>query len=160
MQGKCSPQYLSVPKDPFKPCRSRMIKRKAKTFKYALVRNHLQIWVTWANHSRNKSYLYVFKIMQNPKFLSMNNVRRFESKLFHFSIAEDILVDTWKFTGSGEAWNNLYADFKSRRWTSLVLRTLLEDEQRTKCGGVCWWFITHALYLQHLYKIHQNQHQT
>jgi hypothetical protein len=50
--------------------------------------------------------------MQKPKFLSRDRVRRFESELFHFSIAQDILVDTWKFTGSGEAWNNLYADFK------------------------------------------------
>ena len=139
MQGKCAPQHSSPPKAPYKPYRSRMIKRKARTFKYALVRNHLQIWVTWANHSRNKSYLYVFKIMQKPKFLSMNNVRRFESKLFHFSITQNILVDTWKFTSYGEAWNNLYIDCKSRRWTRLVLKTLLMDEQRTKCGGACWW---------------------
>jgi hypothetical protein len=39
---------------------------------------------------------------------------RFESKLFHFSITQDILIDTWKFIGLGEAWNNLYADFKSK----------------------------------------------
>ena len=44
----------------------------------------------------------------------MSRVRRFESKLFHFSITQDILVDTQKFTGSGKAWNNLYADFKSK----------------------------------------------
>jgi hypothetical protein len=37
-------------------------------------------------------------------------IRRFESKLFHFSITQDTLVDTWKFTGKGEAWNKLYAD--------------------------------------------------
>ena len=139
MQGKCAPQYSSPPKAPYKPYGSRMIKRKARTFKYAFVRNHLQIRVTWANHSRNKSYLYVFKIMQKPKFLSMNNVRRFESKLFRFSITQDILVDTWKFTSYGEAWNNLYIDFKSRRWTRLILKTLLEDEKSTKCGRACWW---------------------
>ena len=52
--------------------------------------------------------------MQKPKFLSMNNVRRFDSKLVCFSITQDILVDTWKFTGLGKAWNNLYADFQNR----------------------------------------------
>ena len=89
-----------------------MIKREDKTSKYALVRNHLQ-------HERiiqgTKSYLYVFKIIQKPMFLSMNRVRRLESKLFCFSITQDILVDTWKFTGSGEAWNNLYTDFQNQR---------------------------------------------
>ena len=38
-------------------------------------------------------------------------MKRVESMLFHFSITQDILVDTWKFTGSGKAWNNLYVDF-------------------------------------------------
>ena len=52
------------------------------------------------------------KIIQKPKFLSMNRVRTFESKLFHFSITQDILVDTWKFASYGEAWNNLYTDSK------------------------------------------------
>jgi hypothetical protein len=41
----------------------------------------------------------------------MTVVRRFESKLFYFLITQDTLVDAWKFTGSGEAWNNMYADF-------------------------------------------------
>ena len=150
MQGKCASKCLSLPKTPYKLFRSRMIKEKAKLSNMPWWGTTYKYWVTRENHSRNKSYLYVFKIIQKPKFLDRNRVRRFESKLFYFSITRDILVDTWKFTGSGEAWNNLYADFKSRRWTSLVLRTLLEDEQRTKCGGVCWWFITHALYLQHL----------
>jgi len=117
--------------------RSRMIKKKANIQKYALVRNHLQIQVTWENYSRNKSYLYIFKTIQKPKFLSRGRVRRFESLLFHFSITQDNLVDTQKFLGSGEAWNKLYVDFKSRRWTRIVLRTLLEEEQRTKCGGAC-----------------------
>ena len=44
----------------------------------------------------------------------MNRVRRLESKLFYFSITQDILVDTWKFTGLGEAWNNLYVDFSNQ----------------------------------------------
>ena len=85
-----------------------MIKREGKTSKYALERNQ-----------GTKSYLYVFKIIQKPKFLSKDRVRRFESKLFHFSIAQDILVDTWKFTGSGEAPNNLYVDFQIKEMNPL-----------------------------------------
>ena len=54
------------------------------------------------------------KPYKEPKFLSKDRVRRFESKLLYFSISQDILVDTWKFTGSGEAWNNLYADFQNQ----------------------------------------------
>jgi hypothetical protein len=128
--------------------RSRMIKKKANIHKYALVRNHLQIQVTWENHSRNKSYIYIFKTIQKLMFLSRGRVRRLESKLFHFSISKDNLVDTQKFIGSGETWNKLYEDFKSRRWTRLVLRTLLEDEQRTKCGAACWLCLTHNYFCQ------------
>jgi hypothetical protein len=47
--------------------------------------------------------IIVFKIKTKPKFLSMIGVRRFKSKLFHFLITHDTLVDTWKFTGKGEA---------------------------------------------------------
>jgi hypothetical protein len=49
----------------------------------------------------------------------MNRVRRFESKLFHFLITQDILVDTWKLIGSGKAWNNLYADFQIKEMNPL-----------------------------------------
>ena len=49
----------------------------------------------------------------------MIEVRRFESKLFRFSIAQDILVDTWKFIGLGEAWNNLYVDFQIKEMNPL-----------------------------------------
>ena len=52
--------------------------------------------------------------MQKPKSLSKSRVRRFESKLFDFSVTQDILVDTQKFTGLGEAWNNLYVDFSNQ----------------------------------------------
>ena len=45
----------------------------------------------------------------------LNDARGFESMLFHFSITQDNVVDTPKFIGSGEAWNNLYAGFISRR---------------------------------------------
>ena len=57
--------------------------------------------------------------MQKPKSLSKSRVRRFESKLFDFSVTQDILVDTQKFIGSGEAWNNLYTDFKSKEMNPL-----------------------------------------
>ena len=43
------------------------------------------------------------------------DARRFESMLFHYSITQDNVVDTSKFTSAGEAWNNLYADFTSRQ---------------------------------------------
>ena len=42
-------------------------------------------------------------------------VREIESMLFHYSITQDIVVDTQKLIGLGEALNNLYADYKSRR---------------------------------------------
>ena len=115
LYNKCEVSELhklsSLPKAPYKLIRSRMIKREGKISKFTLVRYHSQIWVTRENHSRNKSYLCVFKIIQKPKFLSRDEVRRFESKLFCFSNTQDTLVDTWKFTTAGEALNNLYADF-------------------------------------------------
>ena len=40
------------------------------------------------------SYVYIFKIKQKPKFLSKSRVRGFETKLFHYPITQDILVDT------------------------------------------------------------------
>jgi hypothetical protein len=49
----------------------------------------------------------------------MTEVRRFESKLFHFSIIQDILVDTWKFTCLVEAWNNVYVDFQIKEMNPL-----------------------------------------
>ena len=38
--------------------------------------------------------------------------------------------------GLEEAWNNLYAGYVQGVASTLVLQTLLEDEQRAKCGGV------------------------
>ena len=43
------------------------------------------------------------------------DARGFESMLFHYSIAQDNMVDTSKFTSASEAWNNLYVDVISRR---------------------------------------------
>ena len=37
------------------------------------------------------------------------DARGFESMLFYYSITQDYVVDTIKFIGFGEAWNNLYA---------------------------------------------------
>ena len=38
--------------------------------------------------------------------------------------------------GLEEAWNNLYAGYVQGVASTLVLQSLLEDEQRAKCGGV------------------------
>ena len=38
--------------------------------------------------------------------------------------------------GLEEAWNNLYLGYVQGVASALVLQTLLEDEQRAKCGGV------------------------
>jgi hypothetical protein len=110
MQGKCALEFSILPKAPYKLFRSRMIKWR-QSLDICLHEEPHTNMSAWENHSRNKSYLYVFKTIQKPKFLSKDRVRRFESKLFHFSITQDILVDTWKLTGSGEAWKNLYMDF-------------------------------------------------
>ena len=78
-----------------------------------------------------------FKILQNPPFLCRDYVRGFESRLFHVSITQDSLVDTLKFINLGEAGNNLYADsFDKEDEPIWSLVPSLEDEQRTKCGGV------------------------
>jgi len=77
------------------------------------VRNHLQILSDPSESFKEQKAVFMFsKLYKKPKFLSRDRVRRFESKLFYFLIVQDILVDTWKFTGSGEAWNNLYVDFQ------------------------------------------------
>ena len=46
------------------------------------------------------------------------------------------MVATPKFTELEEAWNNLYAGSNKGVASTLVLQTLLEAEQRAKCGGV------------------------
>jgi hypothetical protein len=49
------------------------------------------------------------------KVSELIDARVFESMLFAYSITQDNVVDTQKFTSAGEAWNNLYADIISRR---------------------------------------------
>jgi hypothetical protein len=66
-------------------------------------------------------YVYISKIKWKPQVSELIDARVFESMLFHYSITQDNVVDTPKFTGSSEAWNNLYADIISRRWPILVL---------------------------------------
>jgi hypothetical protein len=51
----------------------------------------------------------------NTQVSKQIDARGFESMLFHYSITQDNVVDTSKFTNAGEAWNNLYADVVSRR---------------------------------------------
>ena len=47
------------------------------------------------------------------------------------------MVATQKVSqGSEEAWNNLYTGYVRGVASTLVLQTLLEDEQWAKCGSV------------------------
>jgi hypothetical protein len=113
-----------------------MIKKKASTL-YALVRNHSHIRRDLRASFKKHMLSLFFKILQNPKFLRRDYVRGFESRLFHVSITQDSLVDTLKFINPGEARNNLYADsFDKKDEPIWSLVPSLEDEQRTKCGGV------------------------
>ena len=119
MQGKCASEFSSLPKLHISLLEVGWSKEKAKLQNMPWWGTTYKIWVTQENHSRNNSYLYVLKNIQKPKFLSRDRVRRFDSKLFCFSIAQDILVDTWKFIGSSEARNNLYADFHIKEMNPL-----------------------------------------
>ena len=57
--------------------------------------------------------------------------------LFHSSITQESMVATQKVSQElEETWNNLYAGFIKGDPSTLVLQSLLEDEQRAKCGGV------------------------
>ena len=61
------------------------------------------------------SYVYILKNQLKTQFSELIDARGFESMLFHYSITQDNVVDTPKFTSAGEAWNNLYANIISRR---------------------------------------------
>ena len=57
--------------------------------------------------------------------------------LFHSSITQESMVATQKVSQELEGtWNNLYAGYINGDASTLVLQSLLEDEQRAKCGGV------------------------
>ena len=92
-----------------------MIKREGINFQICLGKESLTDLSDLSESFKEQKLSLCFQNLTKPKFLSMNRVRRFESKLFHFLITLDILVDTWKFTSYGEAWNNMYTYFKSRR---------------------------------------------
>ena len=47
---------------------------------------------------------------KQPKFLSKSRARGFKTKLFYYPITQDILVNTEKFTCSGEARINCMQD--------------------------------------------------
>ena len=49
------------------------------------------------------SYVYIFQIHMKTQVSKMIDARGFESKLFHYSITQDNVVDTPKFTSAGEA---------------------------------------------------------
>ena len=62
------------------------------------------------------------------------DARGFESMLFHYSITQDNVVDNPQFTSAGEALNNLYADFISRRWPILVLKLYSRTSKELSVG--------------------------
>jgi hypothetical protein len=63
---------------------------------------------------------------------------RLDSNPFHSPTTQDGKVHTSKFM-SKKLWlgiTYMQASYYLRRWSTLVLRPLLEDEQRAKCEGV------------------------
>jgi hypothetical protein len=60
------------------------------------------------------SYVYIF-FKRKIQVSELIDARGFEFILLHYSITQDNVVDTLKFTGSAEAWNNFYVDVMSRR---------------------------------------------
>ena len=63
-------------------------------------------------------------------------LRNLKFKPFQVSIIKISMIDTYKFTSLGKAWNNLYAGCNQGVASTLVLQPLLEDERRVKCGVV------------------------
>ena len=59
--------------------------------------------------------MFTFQIQIKTQVSKLIDARGFESMLLHYSITQDNVVDTLKFTSAGEAWNNLYLDVISRR---------------------------------------------
>ena len=56
-----------------------------------------------------------FQNQMKTQVFELFDARKFESMLFHYSITQDNVVDTLKFTSAYEAWNNLYTYVISRR---------------------------------------------
>ena len=82
------------------------------------------VWIGLLGHSQPSMKLGC--VSRNPKSL-----------LFHSSITQKNMVATQKVSQElEETWNNLYAGYAQVVASALVLQTLLENEQRAKCGGV------------------------
>ena len=61
--------------------------------------------------------------------------------LFHSSITQESMVATQKVSQElEETWNNLYAGYIKEDASTLVLQTLLENEQKAKYGGTVLCF--------------------
>ena len=113
------PSYLSLSKDPYKIFRSRKERRQHYDMpwwgtKHIYKPSERIFWGA-------KLCLHFLKNQMKTQVLELIDARWFESMMFHYSITQDNVVDTSKFTSAGEAWNNLYADVISRRWPILVL---------------------------------------
>ena len=97
------PSYLSLPKDPYKLFRSRKERRQHYDMPW---------WGTKHNYEqferiiRGAKLCFHFKIKWKNQVSKLIDARGFESMLFHYSITQDNVVDTSKFTSAGEAWNN------------------------------------------------------
>jgi hypothetical protein len=91
MQGKCASQYSSLTKAPYKLFRSKMIKREGKNFQICLGKKPLTDLSDLSKSFKEQKLYLCFQNHTKPKFLSMNRLRKFESKLFRFSITLDIL---------------------------------------------------------------------
>ena len=59
--------------------------------------------------------MFTFQIQIKTQVSKLIDARGFESMLLHYSITQDNVVDTLKFTSAYEAWNNLYTYVISRR---------------------------------------------
>ena len=82
------------------------------------------VWIGLLGHSQPSMKLGCES--RNPKSL-----------LFHSSITQKSMVATQKVSQElEEIWNNLYVGYIKGDASNLVLQSLLEDEQRAKCGGV------------------------
>ena len=94
MQGKCA-KFIILTQTPHTLLEVGWSKRR-QTSKICLgEETKFKIWAIQEYHLRNKSYHYFFKI-KNLKFLEQSRVRWLESKLFHYPITQDIMVDTFE----------------------------------------------------------------
>ena len=59
--------------------------------------------------------MFTFQIQIKTQVSKLIDARGFESMPLHYSITQDNVVDTLKFTSAYEAWNNLYTYVISRR---------------------------------------------